>query len=445
MKNANKKQLTNKEIEEIIEKKYFDKTDYTKRFIFESIKRYGNVYSYEKTDRVDNNLTKVIVTCPIHGDFEIDPYYFITNKYCKGCYMCNPSKTSKSNLKEFEKKFKKLFPHFSIIEGESVYVNNNTKIKLHCDIHNTDFYITPGNLLYGKCGCKQCNNAKIKETRRISEQNKLIRLLESTFSNYIFNDIVYVNQSTEVILHCKLHPTEVIKLTPSTIKRIIREKRELCPMCEQERHRLIRQFHFIDLAKKKHGDKYNYDNIYYEYENIPVKGIKCNKCGKIFSMYPQNFINGKGCPCISRSNGENQVENWLIKNNINFRDRVDISNSIIVGRTKTSGVEIDFIVDNYNGKTFWIEYNGEQHYTWCKTLHITLESFEGQLIRDKNVREYCSKNNIILIEIPWTYKTNHSVDNLLTKIIIENEPISIITQPEINYQRVKGKEDQDEK
>lgn len=56
-----------------------------------------------------------------------------------------------------------------------------------------------------------------------------------------------------------------------------------------------------------------------------------------------------------------------------------------------------------NGKTYFIEYNGQQHYIpikfWDKTKKEALEKFKKQKIRDKWLRKYCIDNNINLIEI----------------------------------------------
>lgn len=436
----NKELLTDEEIWDIINRKYSYKTKYTKKFIFQAIKRYGDIYSYEKTNRVDNNLTKVIVTCPVHGDFEVDPYYFLTNSHCKGCYYCNPPKTGpkiKSNTKEFAEKLKKIFPEYKIADGEE-YINNFTKMKFYCIKHKVEFESTPANLLFGKAACPECNRENIIESRRIFEEEKFIKFMKENFSDYDILDLHYVDQYTEVSLVCKKHPDYIIHMTPATIKRIKREGRTLCNICNKELSRLKRQNNFFKRAISVHGDAYDFSNAYYESESIPVIGIKCNKCGRIFNMYPQNLINGKGCPCSYRSTGELQIEKWLIDNNIPFKDHVDIPNTKIVGRNSNAGVEIDFCIE-YNSIIYWIEYNGEQHYTLCNFFHNSLEYFEGQLQRDKNVRNYCKEHNIILIEIPWTYRTISSVFNILTEVIINGKnPSDVIIQPKIKYQRLKG-------
>ena len=47
-------------------------------------------YDYEKTIYT-NNSTKVIITCPIHGDFNITPHAILRRK-SNGCKKCNNNK-----------------------------------------------------------------------------------------------------------------------------------------------------------------------------------------------------------------------------------------------------------------------------------------------------------------------------------------------------------------
>ena len=136
-------------------------------------------------------------------------------------------------------------------------------------------------------------------------------------------------------------------------------------------------------------------------------------------------------------NGEIFVESWLEYNNLDFIPQLKISNDLIEGKFKQSGVIVDFSVQ-YKNKQYWIEYNGEQHYTWCQHFQF-LEKFEGQLKRDSNIRNYCKNNDIILIEIPYKYYTKESVWKLLDDIIINGiSPDDIIPYPEIKYNRKVG-------
>lgn len=50
---------------------------------------------------------------------------------------------------------------------------------------------------------------------------------------------------------------------------------------------------FIDKARLKHGDKYNYDLVYYSTSHKLVK-IICDK-GHIFEQTPNGHLSGRGC------------------------------------------------------------------------------------------------------------------------------------------------------
>ena len=52
---------------------------------------------------------------------------------------------------------------------------------------------------------------------------------------------------------------------------------------------------------------------------------------------------------------------------------------------------------------------------------------KNQLRRDEKVRNYCSKNNIRLIEIPYTYNTRESIFEFLDKVITKGiDPYTFI-------------------
>lgn len=53
-----------------------------------------------------------------------------------------------------------------------------------------------------------------------------------------------------------------------------------------------------------------------------------------------------------------------------------------------------------------IEYNGEQHYKFIPYFHKSKEAFYNLKYRDDLKKRLCKKNNIKLIEIPYTIKIN---------------------------------------
>ena len=424
--------------EEIFRKivvKYPGKTRYTYDFIVQSIIKYGDIFSYEKTERVDNNLTKVIITCPIHGDFSVDPNYFLNSIYCHGCPNCNPAKTAKKDIKYLTDWLKENCPNYSLVDGEK-YISNRVKVKLFCKNHNTYFSITPANLFCGKTGCKLCYEETKLENRRRNEERKLLNLIHNNFPDLDTTDVIYVGNNDPIKLLCKSDGTS-FSITPRLVKEYIKKKEPLCPSCRKELYRLKRQSLFVEKALKLFPTEFDFSNIYYIDNSSPATGVTCKKCGNLVTIInPNDFLSGAGniCPqCSKGSNGERIIEHWFLDNKINYNSQVKFNS--ITGRKVGWSVYIDFVFE-YDSQLYWIEYNGEQHYTWCKHFHKTLEEFSGQLVRDNNVRNYCSDNNIILIEIPWTYRSFSEIYCILDDIIFNKQsPNKIILFPEINYNR----------
>lgn len=345
-----------------------------------------------------------------------------------------PRNTIKKTQEDVEDELLKLFPNYEL---KDKYINLRTPALFHCKKHNINFEGNLSSLLIqGKEQCPEC----IKENR------------SKFFRNYIRDnhpniEIVgdYVSNKTPIKLKCKVCGKIFCK-TPETILRKNRQgnrKKFICDSCKKLQFEDNRLQKFKKSVIKKFGDLFDLSNVYLEKKS--AYNLICNKCKNQFYVRDIfEFLRKGECPICckkTKSCGELYIENWFNKNKIHFQSQVRFSNDIIVGKFENSGVIIDFCFE-YNSKKYWIEYNGEQHYVWCKHLQ-SLEKFEGQLRRDSNVRVYCKNNNIILIEIPWKYNSQIKVDDILDKIIFKQEPTSIIIQPEISYQREKRKEGQD--
>ena len=123
-----------------------------------------------------------------------------------------------------------------------------------------------------------------------------------------------------------------------------------------------------------------------------------------------------------KSRGEIFVEDWLLNNNVNYisQKRVNIDSNTF------NYVIIDFVV-YINNTEVWIEYNGRQHYLYSSRFNnFSKEGFEKQLLRDKEIRNYCSKNNILFIEIPYLIYSYKNISILLEKTLLEGVLINNI-------------------
>ena len=89
--------------------------------------------------------------------------------------------------------------------------------------------------------------------------------------------------------------------------------------------------------------------------------------------------------------GELEVKNWLESHNIRYEFQKRFKDC-----KDKQCLPFDFYLPEYN---ICIEYDGEQHYKKCSFQ--TQQEFENAIKRDKIKDEYCKKNNIKLIRIPY--------------------------------------------
>ncbi len=92
------------------EKVYRKKTK--EQFIAESQILYDNKYSYDKVNYLSNQM-KVMITCPIHGDFEQKPLIHLQGR---GCSLCNDS-AGETEIVKFLNKYKINFERHKKFKG----------------------------------------------------------------------------------------------------------------------------------------------------------------------------------------------------------------------------------------------------------------------------------------------------------------------------------------
>lgn len=425
--------MTEIEAWNIVKDRYSEKNEYTKKFIVMSLIKFGDIYDYDKTVRIDTNKTKVIITCRIHGDFLIDPSYFISNdKYSSdGCPLCS-TRNKRNNLRaafEFEDNLSNIFPHFKLCEGEK-YINNSTYINLRCLIHGTTFLSRPSNLLSGKCACPECNKENRSLTRRTLEEDRFKNII-STQGLQITEHGEYINNKTSIELKCNNCNGE-FSIIPSTLLHSLKySDKIICPFCYRKRKDYERLQNIKTLGSTEWNNKFDYSNSYLE--GSIIHNIKCNDCGDVFSQHRDGHLNKHkiGCSCSIASLGEYFIEKYLRIHEYSYTRHYKTSE--IIGRHEESGVEIDFSI-NYSNITYWIEYDGEQHYKYTPYFQKTPENFLFQLQRDINVFNFCKNSNIVFIKIPYTYKTFEDISNILDRVLVnKDEPFTVIEYPNIKY------------
>lgn len=246
-------------------------------------------------------------------------------------------------------------------------------------------------------------------------QKQFIEEVERKFPNmYDLSKVQYINSRTKVTLICNKCGYEWLVI-PGNLLSLKHE----CPKCNRKRKnyytklRNQKGLEFIENSNIIHRNKYLYNKV--NYVNCYTKvTITCPIHGD-FEQSPSHHLQGEGCPICNnictkssrRSKGEQLIYYILKKYNIMFYEQVPI---YIEAYSKT--VIVDFVIQ-YNDKTYYLEYNGKQHYVPIKFFGGELK-FQNQVHRDKILQEYSLNNNISFVEVKYDLKENE-----IEKLIIE--------------------------
>jgi len=121
-------------------------------FIAQSRSKNGDKYSYDKSVYVEAH-TKLIVTCPDHGDFLITPNQHRRGVGCYACGLLKRAKSRKSTLDKFTRKSVEVHgPKYDY--SKVLYEEAKTPVEIVCKQHGS-FFQTPNNHMRGQ-GCPSC-------------------------------------------------------------------------------------------------------------------------------------------------------------------------------------------------------------------------------------------------------------------------------------------------
>ena len=128
---------------------------------------------------------------------------------------------------------------------------------------------------------------------------------------------------------------------------------------------------------------------------------KCQcDCGNIAFVKSTNLVTGdtRSCGCIKTSFWELLIEKILKENNLTFEREKQFNSCKFPDTNKLA--RFDFYVNN----EYLIEYDGAQHFSFTDCGWNTKENYLKTKQRDEYKNNWCKKNNIPLIRIPYTHK-----------------------------------------
>ena len=284
--------------------------------------------------------------------------------------------------------------------SKTIYSGMHEYITVICSTHGE--FQQEANSHQRGFGCQKCANHYTKTQEEfINECTKIHN------NKYDYSKVDYKNTSSKIIIICPIHG----KFEQNANNHVLGFG---CVKCGYDYITSLSRSNLkdeIEKAKIIHNNYYNYDLIT-KYENCdsPIN-ITCPVHGPFITTFYRHIKNKQGCGLCKRSRGEIKVEKILLSHNINFIPQYKFHDCIGL-KWK---LPFDFYLPDHNT---CIEFQGEQHYE--PVNHFGgIEKFNKTLIRDDIKQNYCIKNNIKLIIIPYWDILN------INEILKQNLPLSI--------------------
>lgn len=254
-----------------------------------------------------NSITKGTCKCKICGHvWETRPDVLLRG--C-GCKKCSSKKVGANKALPFEEVQKQIQSTLQLVKSE--YIDTNHVCKCVCTICDYEWNPRVRELMRGH-GCPNCHNES--EKRKHFEQFQ--KELNSKFNGRYVIDYkdystkldkmrIFDNKTQEFIEDSIKHLLSIVEPTSSDNEFL-------------KKDRLERQNRFIEKAKAKFGDLFDYSKVEYKNRNTKIT-IKCNKHCNEFEITPRHHLRYKsgGCKlcfeekCIG--NKRVTLEQWLNK------------------------------------------------------------------------------------------------------------------------------------
>jgi hypothetical protein len=287
-----------------------------------------------------------------------------------------------------------------LVEG----VGQLAKIKIWCGDTEHESYTTTFESFKGRKNrkghrCKECKN---KSQKKWNEET-IKKHIED--EGYIFIGMIKENNNKSIIkVWCGNENHEPYKVRFDAFKGYKTKQGTRCAKCHMENNVITwTKEKIIDYIESK-----NYSFIeFVEYKGLTSKiKVWCkNETHVPYETLFSNFqFKDSRCPLCKESKGEKEVREMLNKYKIHYIPQYKFEDC----KSKRC-LSFDFYLPKYN---CCIEYDGGQHFEIVEWFG-GFDGFVNTIIRDTIKNEYCKKNNIKLIRIPyWDFD---NIENILIK------------------------------
>ncbi len=171
----------------------------TQEFIKKAIIIHGDKYDYSLV--LYNNINeKVIIICPVHGEF-LQSLRVHIDKKC-GCNKCGKEKSASKNRKTLNTFINEsIIIHNNRYDYSKVnYIDCKTKVNIICKEHGS-FYQRPNDHIFNKQGCPKCK----MNFKKLSNEKFIERSLKVHGDKYNYSEVIYKCCDNLVKIICPIH------------------------------------------------------------------------------------------------------------------------------------------------------------------------------------------------------------------------------------------------
>jgi len=342
----------------------------TEEIIKKSKEIHGETYDYSNIEYINGIIENI--KCKIHGLFSQLKYIHIDKKGgCKKCGDILRGENRKFTTEDFKIKSKKV--HGETYDySKSVYTGMFEKIIIICKKHG-EFLQQPNNHINAGCGCNLCAANTRGNNIRKSTEDFIIKAKQKHGELYDYSKSEYTGIDDEITIICIIHG-EFNQVAYSHING------QGCPTCgiiKRGINRTSNTDEFIEKAKQKHGELYDYSKSEYIKSDEKII-IICKKHGE-FLQQPNNHINsGYGCVLC-----QNKTEGKLYEKLQSLYPTI-ITQFKQEWCKKITYLPFDFCIPELK---IIIELDGRQHFQQVRNWSSPEEQFENDIYKQKCANE----------------------------------------------------------
>lgn len=168
----------------------------TENFIKRATKVHNGFYDYSKVKYTGNNK-KIIIICPIHGEFSQEANSHLQGHGCPSCFKNKLSNRERYITDTFVKLANEVH-HNKYDYSKTIYERSTKKVTIICPEHG-EFRQTPSHHLSGR-GCHKCGGCFKHTTTTF-----INKAMEVHCGKYSYNKVNYTNGNSIITITCPKH------------------------------------------------------------------------------------------------------------------------------------------------------------------------------------------------------------------------------------------------